>query len=500
MYSKRKISTFLIIVLSLSIILSGCLVSNSTHETLITNDYNDLKVDKLNNYKIEVEFNPREKNYIGKQVITYVNNTDSNLKNIFIHLYPNAFKSKETAPFLDDDFEKIYNGKYEPGFIDLNKVMINKKDVNYEIQGHGDTILKIEPNSALKPNEKLDIYLEYKVKLPSAQDRFGYGEDTFNFGNWYPIVSVYDENGWNTDPYYNIGDPFYSDISNYEVKITVPKNIIVASSGNILDEKIKGDKKTYNIEGKLIRDFAWVASEYFTVEEREVEGVKIKNYFLGGDSDIKKFVGDVSENSIRTFNKLFGKYPYGNYSVVATDFSGGMEYPGLVFIGREYYSEFEKDFLEKVIAHETGHQWWYGVVGNNQVEEAWLDESLTTYSEIVYLDEIYGEEIGKEHYEDMKNYYDYMQESYKFEEVVVKSLEDFNNWNDYGALVYYRGAMFLDEIKKDFGKETLYDILDKYYNKYKFYNAKTEDFIKVCEEVTGTSFEKRVYKWLYKRE
>ena len=499
MYINKKRSTFLITILALSLLLSGCLISTKTHPTLITDDYNDLQIDKVNNYKIEVEFNPEKKIYTGKQVITYVNNTGNILDEIFIHLYPNAFKSEDTAPFLYDDLDTKYKAEFQPGFIDVNEVKVDKKRVNYDIQSSGDTILKLKLNSSLKPDKKVKIYLEYEAKLPPAEERFGYGENTFNFGNWYPIVSVYDEEGWNTDPYCNIGDPFYSDINNYEVKIIVPKNMIVASSGNILDEKVKKDKKTYNIEGKLIRDFAWVASENFIVEEKEVEGVRIKNYFLENDSDIKGFVGDVSENSIKLFNRLFGKYPYGYYSVVATDFSGGMEYPGLVFIGKEYYDEFEKDFLEKVIVHETAHQWWYGIVGNDQIEEAWLDESLATYSEIIYSDEIYGEKIGKEEYEEMKGYYDYIVESYNFEKTVVKSLEDFNDWNDYGALVYYRGAMFLDEIKKDFGKEILYDILNKYYHKHRFFNAKTEDFIKICEEVTGVSFEKRANKWLYNK-
>lgn len=497
MYKDRNIYIILIFILAFSLLLCGCQISNINHPTLIIDDYNDLEIKNINNYGIKVEFNPEEKTYIGEQIISYVNNTKGPLEEIFIHIYPNAFKSKETAPFLYKDLDKTYEEEKDLGFIDLHKVKINKKKVDYSIQGKGDTILKLNLESPLKSKEKVEIYLEYEAKLPFAQDRFGYGEETFNFGNWYPIVSVYDEDGWNIDPYYSIGDPFYSDISNYEVEIITPKDMIIASSGNILDEKIKGNKKIWNIEGKFIRDFAWVASKNFIVKEKEVEGTKIKTYFLKDNPNINQFAARVSEDSIKIFNKVFGKYPYGHYSVVATDFSGGMEYPGLVFIGKGYYDELEKDFLEKVIVHETAHQWWYGIVGNDQIEEAWLDESLATYSEIIYLDEVYGEEIGKENFEEIEEYYDYMLESYNFEELVVKSLKDFKDWNDYGPLVYHRGAMFLNEIKKDFGEEVLYDILNKYYHRYRFFNAKTEDFISICEEVTGTSFENRMSKWLY---
>src|SRR5699024_5302478 len=155
MYINKKRSTFLITILALSLLLSGCLISTKTHPTLITDDYNDLRIDKVNNYKIEVEFNPEKKIYTGKQVITYINNTGNILDEIFIHLYPNAFKSEDTAPFLYDDLNTKYKAEFQPGFIDLNKVKVDKKRVNYDIQSSGDTILKLKLNSPLKPEKKV---------------------------------------------------------------------------------------------------------------------------------------------------------------------------------------------------------------------------------------------------------------------------------------------------------------------------------------------------------
>src|SRR5690606_19637417 len=96
-----------------------------------------------------------------------------------------------------------------------------------------------------------------------------------------------------------------------------------------------------------------------------------------------------------------------------------------------------------------------------------------------------------------KNNYEYGKFLITKDEIINKPLDQFKDWDDYGLLVYSKGAMFLNEIEEDFGKEILYDILNKYYNTYKFHNATTEDFIKTCEEVTGTSFDERVAKWLY---
>ena len=189
-------------------------------------------------------------------------------------------------------------------------------------------------------------------------------------------MCIRDRNGWNLDPYYKVGDPFYSEVANYKVSITTPKEIIVAASGKIISEREDGDKKTYKIEGQLIRDFAWAASKDFVVKEKKVEDTIIKVYSINNDSKLINESLKIGENSIKIFNKIFGKYPYGWYSIVNTEFPSGMEYPGIVFISNDYFHKYLIDILEKVIVHETAHQWWYGIVGNNQVDEAWLDEGL----------------------------------------------------------------------------------------------------------------------------
>lgn len=499
MFKKGNYKGLIVFVL-IAIILLGYSLSTKTdkYPTLLTDDYNGILLDEINHYNIKIEINPVDKTYSGEELITYVNNTGVELNELFIHIYPNTFKVQETAPFLFDSFKETYPDGFKSGYIDINEVSIDKKKTAFEILGRGNTLLKIPLNKPLHPKDKLKVNIKFFVQLPPARDRFGYGDNTFNFGNWYPIVCVYNEKGWDTSPYYNIGDPFYSDTSNYDVKIIAPKDLVIASSGNIKRETAKGNKKIWHIEGKLIRDFAWVASDNFTVLKGDVEGTELKMYFLGDNTKINEYAYEAAKHSLEIFNRIFGKYPYGQYSVVATNFPSGMEYPGLVFIGDKYYNEDFKDYLEKVIVHETAHQWWYGVVGNNEIEEAWLDESFATYSEIIYIDEIYNEGIGKEYFQnDIVANYEYMKEVYDFEEIPLKPLNEFKDWNDYGSLVYQRGAMFINEIKNEFGKEVLYDILNEYYNKYKFINARTENFIAVCEKVTGTNFKDKVNKWLY---
>lgn len=464
-------------------------------ESLIVENLNEINDSKINEYNIEVELNTEDMTYKGKQTVSYTNNTDADLKDIYFHVYPNAFKRLHDAPVLFDTFYKMDTASYVPGYIDIEKVMEGDKDLKWNIDEDKETILHIELNNPLEKGKEMELYLEYTVKLPSTEDRFGYHDKGINLGNWYPVLAVYDENGWNLDPYYSVGDPFYSEVSNYDVSIAVPKGFEVATSGNILSETEEGSKRIYKIEGKLIRDFAWVASKDFEVKEKMVDDTVVKVYSIKNNSQLLNNALDVGEKSIKTFNKVFGKYPYGQYSIVITKFPSGMEYPGIVFISDEYYPSTGP--LEIVIVHETAHQWWYGVVGNNQVKEAWLDEGLTTYSEVIYMKEIYGDERGKLYYENnIKLGYEYASQYIGEDKAVNKPLSEFEGWNDYGPLAYSRAAMLVGKINEDFGEEVLYDILKKYYEKYQFRIAKTEDFIGICEEVTNTSFDSLVKEYL----
>lgn len=499
---RRKRNLVLVLAIFIALLLVGCgkekIKEPISEDISEANLLKEINLDRISQYIIDVELNPSDMTYKGKQRVTYINKTGLDLKEIYFHLYPNAFNSLEDAPILFNIGEKMDKRTYTPGYINIEKVNVDDKELQWNIKGAKDTILRVELHKALEKDGKIEIYLEYTVKLPSTKDRFGYHNNGINLGNWYPILAVYDEEGWNLDPYYKIGDPFYSEVANYKVSITTPKEYIVAASGKILSETKKDGKTTYYIEGNLIRDFAWAASKDFSVKERDVDGIKIKLYSIDGNDSLIDEALTIGENSIKVFSRIFGNYPYEEYSIVITEFPSGMEYPTIVFISKDYFYKPLLNILEKVIVHETAHQWWYGLVGNDQIDEAWLDESLATYSEVIYTNEIHGSKAGEDYFnENIKLGYEYMVEYLGGEEVVNKPLPEFNGWDDYSLLVYIRGAMFLDKIKEEFGEEILYEILRTYYDRYKYQIANTEDFIRVCEDITKTSFQSLVNEYLY---
>lgn len=493
---KTKISIFLAILL-LSLGLFGCDRDAPAEEVSQTIEYEKIDdLDDINYYEIRVDINTEDMTYRGEQDLTYLNKSEDDLDELYFHLYPNAFKSLEDAPILFDVSDEMHASDYDPGYIEIEKAMIAEENLDFELEKDSQ-ILKIKLPKALKSGEKLDLYLEYRVKLPSTKDRFGYHDNGINFGNWYPIVSVYDEDGWHLDPYYKIGDPFFSELSDYEVEIRAPEGLEIAASGNLIDEYMEEGRRIYIFRAEDMRDFAFAASEKFVVATRDTGDTRIKLYSITDDDEIMDLALDYGEDSLAIFSEKFGDYPYDEYKIVNTEFPSGMEYPGLVLVSNDYFNEVLIDILEIVIVHETAHQWWYGIVGTDQIRESWIDEGLATYSEVIYMDEVYGDEAADFHYEqNIRSLYEQNSGFLREDKRVDKPLDEFESWTDYSILVYSRGVGFFKEISDSYGSETLEEILEEAYDRYKFKNMSQDEFIALCEEIIGGSVEDIVEKHL----
>ena len=452
---------------------------------------------RLTSYTIEAKYDDQNKIIYATQTVKYINTNDIPLKEIYFHLYPNAFKTQENLPFTKEELPFAYPNGFKPGFIEIEKVTFDKDiPATYELEEPNEEILKINLPKELKKGETIEINMTYKVQIPPCRSRFGYGNNTVQIGNWYPILSVYDKNGWNNDPYYIFGDPFYSDIANYKVKLSVPKKMIVASTGEIKQEKNYGDSKELVIEAQKVRDFAMVLSTKFKIAEQQVDGIKVKSYYFTEEYGNKalKFAVD----AIKFYNDYIGKYPYKQYSVVQTDFyMGGMEYPNLVMISKDLYTKANLFHLEYVIAHETAHQWWYGVVGNNQIKESWLDEGLTEYTTIMYIERYYGKATADEVYrlvvEGEFNKFLNTNSDVSF----AKTLADFKEWKEYTNIAYNKGAMVFYNLRNLIGDEEFKKVLQNYYDKYKYKIATTQDLIDVVDSVTGKDTGGFFQEWFY---
>lgn len=451
----------------------------------------------IHGYDMEVQLDPVEKMLTARQKIHYVNHADRPFHALYFHLYPNAFKLEETVPFEKKEMDLAYPKGFEPGYIQITSVKSRDEALSYVVMGKGDTILRVNLIKELEPGETIDLDIDFTVKIPPSYGRFGYGENTISIANWYPIAAVFDHKGWNLEPYYAIGDPFYSDIANYRVSIAVPPEYIVAATGNIAKKENKDGRVVWTMNAKAVRDFAMIISDKYKILEDQVDGIKIFSYYF--EDKYADIALKTAKDAIKIFSECFGKYPYEQFSVAAADFFiGGMEYPNLVFIDEGLYRGERQDILEYVIAHEAAHQWWYGIVGNDEVNEPWLDEALTEYSTLLYYEKKYGKEVKDQIYKNMivHYYHTYREHQPQGNERVYRSVHQFKDSMEYQVMVYYKGAMFVEDLRQRLGDEEFFKLLRVYFDKYKFKNANTEDFIKLCEQVTDRAWRDNFKEWL----
>lgn len=441
----------------------------------------------LNTYTINAVFDEETKILHAVQSVEYSNNTEIVIENLPFHLYPNAFRQgAKYKPVSLAAESRAYPNGIDYGYIDIQKVVVNNQEIETKIVGEDANILQVFVGQ-LYPDDNVKIQIEYDVKLANCKHRLGYGDNTYNFGNFYPIACVYENGEFMQKPYSYNGDPFYSEMANYNVSLKVDNDFVVASSGE-QKEIVKSDNTTtYNISAKCVRDFAFVLSKDFQVASKKVNDTVVSYYYFEDENYAKSL--DSSCLSLSCFERLFGDYPYSTLSVCESDFlHGGMEYPNLVYISNDVtdYAEYTN-----VIIHEIAHQWWYGIVGNNEYDEPWLDEALAEMSCLMFYDENPSYNISTSGKKNLlvSNYgmfVDVFKAVYgSVNECMTRSLDEYISETEYTYITYVKGNIMLADLQEFVGKKRFEKALKKYYSTYKYKIAKGDDFISCFANVCG---------------
>ena len=429
-------------------------------------------------------------------VCDYVNNTDVPLKELWFHLYPNAYREgAKYSPIPDSRVTEAYPGGKSYSVMKVDSVTVNGKAKDVTVSGEDENILVVSLGSTLDPTEKTRIGIEYSVKLPKVKHRFGYTEKSVNLANFYPIACMYRDGAFVADPYYNIGDPFFSECADYSVKLTVPQKYECAATGEIKGKTESENAVTYNIGAHSVRDFAAVLGEYQKMSGRS--GSTIVNYYYYSDSDPEKALG-AAIDAVRIFGEKFGAYPYKEYTVVQTGFlQGGMEYPALSMISDEYSGDSKLD----IIVHETAHQWWYGVVGNDEVKYSWLDEAMAEYSTMMFYEYAEGYKYTFEDKRaDALGAYMLYCETYKHngrdDTTMTRAVNEYSGETEYSYMIYVKGALMLDDVRNTIGTDKFMAGLRRYYDANKYAIAEPQDLMGAMEKASKRQLKPLFDSWL----
>lgn len=488
---KKQIVALLFLFLCTSSIFCGCTTKN---QKLV------LKASKnIDEYNIDVVFDDENYSITATQSIQYINKSDDVLSEVYLHAYPQSFRrDAQNSPVGKLYTKKAYpNGESYCNFV-ISTIKVDDVEHGVYYTGSDDDIIKLTLDHELYPSDTISLYFEYNMTLPNVLHRFGYGENTINVANFYPIMCVYENGEWILDGYNSNGDPFYSNLANYNVTFVADSEYILAASGEILTKSAQNGDTKYKIKARAVRDFACVLSTKFEVVSDTIGDTVVYYYYY--DDPTPRDNLQTGIDAIKTFSEKFGQYPYSTFSIVKTNFiHGGMEYPNLVYISDAIS---DVDDYKNVIIHETAHQWWYGLVGSNAFRCGWLDEGLTDFSTALFYK--YNEGYNVKFDDVMKNttnsyvtFVDlYTRVLGSVDTSMLRHVDEYSTEPEYVYIAYVKGALLFNDLFELLGEDKFLKVLSTYFENYKFQNVSYENFIGVVEIVTKTDMEGYFDSWL----
>jgi hypothetical protein len=451
--------------------------------------------DGRTDYSLALSLNSSEMTLSAVAKINYKNETGGDLSEIKFNLYANAFREGAAVkPYFLDEAAAAYPDGVNYGGMEI-KYVRSGSDLQYSVCGKDENVLAVALAKPLKNLKRKEIEIAYALKIPKTNMRFGHYGGIVNLTNFFPSVCVYEKGGFVECLYLPTGDPFYSDSADFRVELRVDRGYAAAHSGDLKSEKADGQGKIFKFAGEKIRDFALCLSENFEVKTAKSGSITVK-YFAVGEPAISLEKGlQAAKTALEFFGGYYFKYPYKTYCVAETYLTaGGMEYPNLVLISKAFR---EKD-KEAVVVHETAHQWFYGIVGSDNLNHAWMDEGLAEFST-----ELFFMKNGKVLKADEYHHFN-LNESKRFEESVGgrgnasmdKNIGDFISNYEYVAVTYSRGHMMFVDIYRILGEDAFQKALKYYVKENKYGIAKKSDLIDALNKYHSSDIRGTMNEWI----
>lgn len=337
------------------------------------------------------------------------------------------------------------------------------------------TVLPVELDQAVATGGTATIAFRLAIDLPRRNDRFGTYRGLSLLGTALPTLAIHDDAGWHLPPFVDLGESFYSIVGDYEVTLSVPRALDTPTTGVAVAERTTPRRRTTTYRAQDVRDFAWAAGHLAHLRRRSGETDVVVWYQRDGLTRARALRAlRHARRSVDAFSEAFGTFPYPEMDVVLTAFAtfGGMEYPTIIFTNPDRLT----------VAHEIAHQWWYGIVGDDEYTEPWLDESFATWSQ--YLPFAGWKRCPA---------------GVSFPSDAARITNDMGYWRvhrDEYWLVYGGGGCLLADLASRFGYDRFVEVLRGYAQAHWLGVARTVDFTAAVEAAAvadGLSFDPDAY-------
>ncbi len=489
------------------------------------------------NYKINVTLDDKKHELNGDIEIQYTNNSPTILNEIYFHLWPNAFSSTETA-FAKQKYDQgntrfLFSNPEDRGHIKALDFAVNGEKLTWNLDEKDPDIALVKLNDPLASGATITIKTPFSVKIPKSFSRLGHVKTSYQLTQWYPKPAVYDRDGWHPMPYLDQGE-FYSEFGSFDVTITLPDNYVVGATGvlqtekevdflekriEITNAKIEENKinykedypassditKTIQYKAENVHDFAWFADKRFYVQKDQVElnsGKKVDTWvmFTYQEGQIWKDAVEYVNRSVKYYSDRIGEYPYPHATAVQSALSAGagMEYPMITVIGLSGNAK----SLDRVITHEVGHNWFYGILGSNERMHTWMDEGFNSFYENAYMKEFYksngqiGDEVpapfdkilSSDEKKQNLGYLMFLMQQRRGEFIEPSSDANKMTSINYGTLGYAYPALLFKYAEAYLGQDEFDRIMQIYFDEWQFKHPSPKEATAIFERETKKSF------------
>jgi len=491
-------------------------------------------------YRISVSLDPETKTLTGRERLVWRNPSDDEVPDLWFHLYLNAFRNTESTFYRESGGQlrgdRMTEGSW--GWTDVTSMRLADgtdllPTLTFE---HPDddneadrTVARVTLPQAAAPGATVEVDIEFTAKLPQVFARTGYRRDFYLVGQWFPKLGVYEPaglrgratGGWNCHQFH-ANSEFYADFGHFVVDITVPSSFVVGATGVRIATAAHDDETTtYTYEQADVHDFAWTAdpafvevtgtfkasdevteAEYREMAEwldRPIDEVRLSDVeitVLMQPSRLGQAVRymDAAKQSLKYFGLWYGRYPYATLTVVdpasGAGGAGGMEYPTFITAGSSWVLGFwplsRLRGAEVVTVHEFGHQFWYGMVGSNEFEEAWLDEGINSYSTGLVMERAYGFladlpglRMSEEQIIRLSNGPD------RIYDAIRQPSWTYRTSSAYGFYSYDKPEIVLRTLQHYLGDRTMARVMRTFQERWRFRHPSSDDFYAVANEVSG---------------
>ncbi|MEO5584244.1 MAG: M1 family metallopeptidase, partial [Flavobacteriales bacterium] len=498
-------------------------------------DYFQQQVD----YRITVRLNDTTHELFAQEEFDYTNNSPRTLDTLWIHLWPNAYRDHNTAlcrqKDAHNDFSLHFAKPEQRGHIDSLDFRSLGQKLAWGLVRNNPDIAWLALSAPIASGEKVTITTPFHVKIPGAKfSRLGHTGQAYYITQWYPKPAVYDKAGWHAMPFLDQGE-FYSEFGSFDVSITLPANYVVGATGMLVDNPSEhawmdslatvpntaitksgrsdafppssSNTKTLRYRQDHVHDFAWFADKRYQVRKGEVtlprsgRAVTTWTLFTPGNAAMWADAINYVNESVRHYSQWIGDYRYPSCTSVDGTIAagGGMEYPMITIIGNAS-SKYE---LDDVIAHEVGHNWFYGMLASNERDHPWMDEGMNSFYEQRYLDERYPNvrSSGSVEGVSLGLFMGKKGTGYRQNELMYR-LNARRNWDsptgststaftelDYGVNVYAKTALIFDQLYHDLGPARFDSCTQAYFNDWAWKHPQPADVQASYEKASGKNLD-----------